>query len=396
MNKIAQLAQKLAPEMAEFRRMLHKHPEPAFEEYTTSKAIAERLRLIPGMEVETGVARTGVVALLGRDKKGPCVALRADMDCLRMQEANSFAHASANEGLMHACGHDGHTACLLGAALALSELQDELAGPVKFLFQPAEENHGGGKYMVEEGVLDNPKVDAIYGLHGNTTLRLGEVGLKAGPSMAASKYFTITVNGQGCHAAMPHRGIDPVLIGSQIIVAAQSIVSRNVSPLDNCLISIPKFLGSTAPNVIPEKVVMEGTLRALSNASRDVLEQRLRQLVEKTAEAHGGTGEIEYYGGYPLLENHPLETAYVQDVAARVVGEANVNRNYPPTLGAEDFAFYAEKVPAAFFWLGLQSEGEAVLPLHHPRFDFNDDAIPLAIRLFCEIALGFGSRKISS
>jgi amidohydrolase len=392
MEKLSQLIDKLTPEVRAIRRQIHKNPEPAFEEHVTASVVAGRLRNIPGMEVETGVARTGVVAILGREKSGPCIALRADMDCLRMQEENTIDYASVNEGLMHACGHDGHTACLLGTALALAEIQEEIPGPVKFLFQPAEENHGGGRSMVEEGVLENPSVAAIYGLHGNTNKDLGMIGIRSGASMAASKYFTITVHGRGCHAASPHRGIDPVVIGSQIVVAVQSIVSRNINPLDNCIISIPKFTGSSAPNVIPEKVVLEGTLRALNNCSREHLEKRLEELVVKTAEAHGGTATIDFFGGYPLLENDPVETAYVQDTAARLIGEQNVDRDYPPSLGAEDFAFYAEKVPAAFFWLGLQPKGEAAPPLHHPRFDFNDDAIPLAMRIFCELVLGFASR----
>lgn len=393
MEKLSRLIAKITPEIRDIRRRIHKNPEPAFEENATASLIAGRLKNIPGLEVETGVARTGIVATLGREKSGPCIALRADMDCLRMQEENDLEYASEKEGLMHACGHDGHTACLLGTALVLAGMQEELAGPVKFLFQPAEENHGGGRHMVEEGVLENPKVEAIYGLHGNTTRDLGMIGINSGPSMAASKYFTITVHGRGCHAASPHRGIDPVVIGSHIVVAAQSIVSRNINPLDNCLISIPKFTGSTAPNVIPEVVVLEGTLRALNNRSRELLEQRLAELVVKTAEAHGGTATIDFFGGYPLLVNNPVETAYVQETAARLLGEQNVDRDYPPSLGAEDFAFYAEKVPAALFWLGLQPKGESVPPLHHPQFDFNDDAIPLAVRLFCEIVLGYASRQ---
>lgn len=395
-DRVKELVEKVRPEVTAFRRELHEHPEPAFEEVRTSESVARRLEKIPGMVVETGVARTGVVGLLGGEKKGPCIGLRADMDCLRMQEGNTFAHASSNEGLMHACGHDGHTASLLGTAMVLGQLQDELDGPVKFLFQPAEENHGGAKYMVEEGVLENPKVEAIYGLHGNTSLKVGQVGVRVGPSMAASKYFTITLRGKGCHAASPHLGVDPVLIGSHVVTGAQAIVSRNVNPLDNCLISIPKFTGSTAPNVIPEKVLLEGTLRALSNPSRDMLERRLAELVENTAKAHGGNGSIDYYGGYPLLVNNGEETAYVQGLATELFGAENVDCNYPPSLGAEDFAFYAEKVPAAFFWLGLQPRGEGpVPPIHHPKFDFNDDALPVGMRLMSHIALGFGGRRFS-
>jgi amidohydrolase len=386
MERIKELIADITPEIAAFRRELHAHPEPAFEEYTTAEKVVQRLQAIPGIEIRSGVATTGIVATIGGEKRGPCVALRADMDCLRMQEENSFAHASARPGLMHACGHDGHTACLLGAARVLGEIQEDLAGPVKFIFQPAEENRGGAKVMLAENALLNPKVDAIFGLHGTTALPLGHIGLRAGAMMAASRYFTITIHGRGCHAASPHRGVDPVLIGSQIICSVQSIVSRNIGPLESGVISIPKFTGSTAPNVIPEKVVLEGTLRALSNANRELLEQRLREVAVHTAAAYGGKAEIEYYGGYPLLENEPESVNFVAEVAAGFMAEGEIEKQYPASMGAEDFSFYLQNVPGAFFWLGLQSTGELAPSLHHPRFDFNDEVIPRAIRLHCEIA----------
>ncbi len=386
MERMKELIAAITPEIAAFRRELHAHPEPAFEEYSTAEKVVQRLQAIPGIEIRSGVAKTGVVATIGSDKPGPCVALRADMDCLRMQEENSFAHASSTPGLMHACGHDGHTACLLGAALVLGKIQDELAGPVKFIFQPAEENRGGAKVMLAEDVLLHPKVDAIFGLHGTTALPLGHIGLREGAMMAASRYFTITIQGRGCHAASPHRGIDPVLIGSQIICSVQSIVSRNIGPLESGVISIPKFTGSTAPNVIPEKVVLEGTLRALSNSNRELLEHRLRELVVHTAAAYGGTAEIEYYGGYPLLENESESVAFVSTIAADFMAEGEIQNTYPPSMGAEDFSFYLQNVPGAFFWLGMQPAGDISPSLHHPRFDFNDGVIPVAIRLHCEIA----------
>ncbi len=386
MADIEQLIEQVVPAIRQFRRELHMNPEPAFEEVGTAARVVSQLQSIANIEIRPNVARTGVVATIGAEKTGRCVGLRADMDCLRMQEHNSFAHTSTKEGLMHACGHDGHTACLVGAALVLGEMQDELQGPVKFIFQPAEENHGGAKVMIDEGALENPRVDAIFGLHGTTGLPLDTIGLRRGPMMAASKYFTITIHGKGCHAASPHRGIDPVLIGSQIICSAQSIVARNISPLEPGLISIPKFSGSTAPNVIPETVILEGTLRALSTESRKLLEKRLKELVEQTAEAYGGKAEIDFHGGYPLLENHLEAVDYVQGVVAGFMSKETIDSSYPPSMGAEDFAFYLEKIPGAFFWLGLQPEGEDFPSLHHPRFDFNDDVIPRAIRLHCEIA----------
>jgi amidohydrolase len=389
MQTIDKLIAEVAPKIGLFRRELHKNPEPAFHETKTAARVEEQLRTIPNIEIRSGVAGTGLVATLGPDKSGPCVGLRADMDCLRMEEKNSFAHASVIKGYMHACGHDGHTACLVGAALVLGEMQQELAGPVKFIFQPAEENQGGAKVMIEQGALMNPRVEAIFGLHGITALPLGSIGLRSGPQMAASRYFTITIQGRGCHAASPHRGIDPVVIGSQIICSAQSIVSRNISPLEPGLISIPKFTGSTASNVIPETVVLEGTLRALSIPVRDLLEHRLEQLVRETAAAYGGSAEISYYGGYPLLVNDPRSVSLVCDAAATFMAAERINSTCSPSMGAEDFAFYLEKIPGAFFWLGLQPEGEPLPSLHHPRFDFNDEVIPTAIRLHCEIARKF-------
>jgi len=392
MREIDSLIEDVTPAIRELRRELHMHPEPAFEEFATAARIADRLATISGMEVRTNVAGTGVVATLGRDKSGPCVGLRADMDCLRMQEESDVAHASVKDGLMHACGHDGHTACLLGTAMVLAECADELVGPVKFIFQPAEENKGGARVMIEEGCLEDPDVDAIFGLHGTTALPLGSIGLNPGAMMAASRYFTINIHGRGCHAASPHRGIDPVVIGSQVICALQSIVTRNINPLEPALITIPKFTASTAPNVIPEKVVLEGTLRALSNHNREVLETRLKELVEQTAAAHGGTADIEFYGGYPPLENDPKEAVYVAQIGSSFLPMSSIIQNYPPSMGAEDFSFYLGKVPGAFFWLGLQPQGEPLPSLHHPRFDFNDEAIPTAIRMLSEIARKYAVR----
>jgi amidohydrolase len=392
MNRLEQLIAEVTPEIIELRRELHSYPEPAFEEVETAARVVAKLERMPTIAIREGVAGTGIVATIGAEKDGPCVALRADMDCLRMEEKNSFGHASKKPGLMHACGHDGHTAALVGAALVLAEIEEELAGPVTCIFQPAEENHGGAKVMLEEEVLENPEVNAIFGLHGTTALPLGAIGLRSGAIMAASRYFTITVHGRGCHAASPHRGIDPVLIGSQIVCAVQSIVARNVSPVEPALISIPRFTGSTAPNVIPEVVTLEGTLRALSTETRALLETRLRELVEYTAAAHGGSAEISYYGGYPLLENSVEEVAFVRGVAGRFMTEGQIDGSYPPSMGAEDFAFYLQQVPGAFFWLGMQPEGETLPSLHHPRFDFNDAVIPIAIRLHCEIARNYAIR----
>jgi len=377
----------VAAEMKEFRRWLHQNPEPAFEEFRTSDAIAKKLASIPHIEIKRNIGKTGIAAVLGRQKSGPCVALRADMDCLRMQEENSFHHVSQSKGLMHGCGHDGHVACLVGAALVLAQMQERLPGPVKFIFQPAEENFGGAKEMVKEGVLEDPRPQVIFGLHGTEAISLGKIGLRSGAAMAASKYFRIIVHGKGTHAAMPHKGVDPVLVGSHIICAAQSIVARNINPLEAGLISIPQFHGSTAPNVIPAEVKLEGTLRALSNVTREYLEKRLGEIVTHTAEAFGATASIDFFDGYPLLVNDEGCAEFVKEIAASILGGDNVVTNYPPSLGAEDFAFYLEKIPGLFWWLGLGKEVGENVPLHNPKFDFNDDAIGHAITLHCQLAL---------
>ncbi len=389
MKKLEKLIASVAKDMAALRRIFHKNPEPAFEERETAALIVKKLKEVQGIELRTNVAKTGIVALIGGEKKGPCIGLRADMDCLRMHEKNKFSHVSKKKGLMHACGHDGHIVCLLGAALVLAAIQDSLKGPVKCIFQPAEENYGGASYMVEEGVLDNPTVAAIFGLHGNPALPLGEVGVNSGPVMAVSKYFKIVIQGKGAHAAMPHLGVDPVVIGAHIICGVQSIVARNLNPLEAGLISIPKFTGSTAPNVIPETVVLEGTLRALSNATRDILMDRLQELVENTANAHGGKAEIHFDSGYPLLENDKTGVEYFCGMAESVVGKERIVDNFPATLGAEDFAFYSEKVPGVFWWLGLQPEDGGLASLHNPYFDFNDDAIAVGIEMHVQLALNF-------
>ncbi len=385
--KLLQLVEEITEEMIGLRRKIHSCPEPAYEEMETAATIVKCLQNIAGMEIEQGIGKTGVVAHLARHKTGPCIALRADMDCLRMQEENAFEYASHKKGLMHGCGHDGHIACLVGAAGVLSKLVEDLQGPVKFIFQPAEENYAGASKMIQDGALANPEPKAIFGLHGTPSLELGKVGLRKGPMMAASRYFTITVTGSGTHAAMPHKGVDSVLVASHIVCAVQTIVSRNINPLDAALISIPIFNGSAAPNVLPRKVTLQGTLRALSNANINYLERRLKAVVVQTAEAFGARAAIEFDGGYPLLENEQSCFEYIARIATENVGDNNVRCDYPPSLGSEDFAFYLEHIPGAFWWLGLGNSDGSNFPLHNPKFDFNDKAIGTGITLHCQSVL---------
>lgn len=388
--KVDAKVEGIAAEMKHLRRKLHRFPEPAYEEVRTAATIVEYLRDIEGVAIQTGVGTTGVVATLGGEKEGPCIALRADMDCLRLQEKNSFEHVSTQQGLMHGCGHDGHVACLVGAALVLQEMTEALPGPVKCIFQPAEENGAGAVQMIKGGALKDPVPRAIFGLHGTPSLQLGKIGLRSTPMMAASRYFTIRVTGCGTHAAMPHKGVDTVLAASQIVCSAHTIVARNINPMEAAVISIPRFQGSTAPNVMPEEVVLEGTLRALSNSTREFLEKRLAEVVEQTAGAFGAQATIAYYGGYPLLQNEPRCNEYVAEVAGKVIGVDSACRDYPASLGSEDFAFYLEQIPGAFCWLGLGRKVGGDAPLHNSLFDFNDDALALGIRLHCGFAL-YGS-----
>lgn len=378
---------KISAQMKKLRRKLHRFPEPAYEEVRTAATIVEYLQDMKGMAIQTGVGTTGVVATLAGQKEGPCIALRADMDCLRLQEMNTFEHVSTQRGLMHGCGHDGHVACLVGAALVLQEMVEALPGPVKFIFQPAEENGAGAVEMIKGGALKVPVPRAIFGLHGTPSLQLGRIGLRSTPMMAASRYFTIRVTGCGTHAAMPHKGVDTVLAAAQIVCSAHTIVARNINPMEAAVISIPRFQGSTAPNVMPEEVVLEGTLRALSNSTRDFLEKRLAEVVEQTAGAFGAKATIDYYGGYPLLQNDPRCNDYAAEVAGKILGVDSACCDYPASLGSEDFAFYLEQVPGAFCWLGLGGKEEGDAPLHNSLFDFNDDALALGIRLHCGFAL---------
>ncbi len=380
-------AAAVVAEMTALRRKIHSYPEPAYEEYRTAAEIVQYLKGIKDAEISTGYGRTGVVALLGRERPGPCIALRADMDCLRMQESNHFAHASQRKDLMHGCGHDGHVAALVGAALVLGTMTDRLAGPVKCIFQPGEENAAGAREVIADGGLENPVPRAIFALHGTPSLPLGTVGLRRGAMMAASRYFTITVTGRGAHAAMPHKGIDCVLVASHIVCAAHSIISRNINPLEAALISIPSFSASKAPNVLPARVTLRGTLRALSNATRDFLEKRLREIAVNIARSFGAEASLEFEGGYPLLVNDDGCHEYLLEAAAAVVGEDKVRGDYPPSLGAEDFAFYLQRVPGAFCWFGLGVDEALDAPLHNPCFDFNDDALGRAIELYCRLAL---------
>ena len=381
-------------EIVELRRNLHQYPELAYSENRTAETIMEKLENLNDLHLQKGLAGTGIVATLGGDLSGPRLALRADMDALPIREEGEKAYKSKIEGRMHACGHDGHMACLVGAAMVLSDFVDELKGPVKFIFQPAEEGGAGGRRMCEEGVLENPSVDAIFGLHGTPDLRIGQIYLRSGTMLASADEFSIEVEGLGAHAAFPHQGIDSVYVASQIVVALQSIVSRNTDPLDSVVVTIGKISAGSTSNVIPQTAELLGTVRALTQSNREETFSRMKRVVEQTASAYGARARLVIHkDGYPPTVNDSNARSVVEHVVNEVLGKSidavELDR---PIMGAEDFAFYGQHVPAFFFALGLRDEHMKDYPmLHQPNFDFNDNALFYGIKMHVAIARLFGS-----
>ena len=359
-------------EMTGWRRDIHAHPETAFEERRTSDYVAGKLKDF-GLEVHRGLAGTGVVGTLRRGE-GPAVGLRADMDALHVHEANAFAHKSVNGGKMHACGHDGHTTMLLGAARYLAEA-GRFRGTVHFIFQPAEENEGGGRKMIEDGLFRQFPVEAVYGMHNWPGLPVGKFAVRSGPMMAAFDTFELTVRGKGSHAAMPHTGIDPIVAAAQIVTALQTIASRGVHPVDAAVVSVTQIHAGDTWNVIPEEVVLRGTTRSFRPAVRDAIEPAMRRIAEGIAAANGASARLRYERRYPPTVNHDGPTEIAARAAVDVVGEANVDRNPTPTMGAEDFAFMLEQKPGCYIFIGNgASDGGRVL--HSPHYDFNDEILP--------------------
>ncbi len=360
-------------DLTAWRRDIHAHPETAFEEFRTADFVAARLAEF-GIEVHRGLAGTGIVGTLKGNAPGPrTIGLRADMDALHIHEKNGFAHASCNKGKMHACGHDGHTTMLLGAARYLAETRN-FAGTVHFIFQPAEENEGGGRKMIEDGLFEKFPVDAVFGMHNWPGLPTGQFAVRSGPMMAGSDSFEIIVTGKGAHAAMPHLGIDTIVVASQIVGAFQTIVSRNAHPLESAVVTVTQFHAGEAWNIIPEEVLLRGTTRSFKPEIQDLIESRMKTIAESICAAYGAGLKFRYIRRYPPTVNSPAETDLAASVIEEVAGAANIHRDLLPSMGAEDFSFLLQKRPGSYVWIG---NGEGRSGLHHPAYDFNDEILPL-------------------
>ncbi len=396
-SDIASLLQSHLPDLIEFRRDLHMHPELSFQERRTAEVVAQALEAI-GVKIKAGVADTGVIGYLPATEPGgealESVALRADMDALPIEEATGLPYSSKTPGVMHACGHDGHTTILLGAARLLAQMPRPR--PVTFLFQPAEEGGGGADRMCKQGALagdegggiGNP-VGSVYGLHGWPTIEVGRVASRPGPLLASVDDFVVDVKGVQAHGAYPHQGRDAILATAHIITAIQQIASRNVGPLESVVCSVGAINAGTANNIIPERVRFIGTVRTLTPEVKAAARKRFFEIVENTAKAFGCTAHIDWHDSYPVTHNDPRATARFFDLARDAFGPDRVDHVQNPTMGGEDFSYYGHHVPACFFLLGLKPKGAESFPtLHQPDFDFNDDALAVGIEMMVRLATG--------
>jgi hippurate hydrolase len=369
-------------EMTAWRRDIHAHPELGFEERRTSDLVAVKLEEF-GIEVTRDIGKTGLVGRLRVGNSPRAIGLRADMDCLPILEANGFGHRSTDDGKMHACGHDGHTTMLLGAAKYLAQTRN-FDGTVHFIFQPAEEGLGGAPAMLADGLFERFPCDVIFGMHNRPGLAVGKFQIRPGAMMAGGAYFDITVTGVGAHGARPEAGIDPVVVGSHIAAAVQTIVSRNVRPIDTAVVSVTKFHAGLAYNVIPDKAVLGGTVRCFSDTTMSLIEERMRRIAENVAAGFGATAELDFRVLFAPLVNHADETQFIADCAAELVGEANVNRASNLVMASEDFSFMLQAVPGAYIQIG-NGDGEGACEVHNPGYDFNDGALPFGASLFARL-----------
>ncbi|MES2150888.1 MAG: M20 aminoacylase family protein [Pseudomonadota bacterium] len=370
------------PELQEIRRDLHAHPELAYQEERTADIVAARLTEW-GIPIVRGLGLTGVVGIIKNGSSARAIGLRADMDALPMQEVNSFAHASRHAGKMHACGHDGHTAMLLGAAHHLAAHRN-FDGTVYLIFQPAEEGGAGARRMIEDGLFTRFPMDAVYGMHNWPGIPVGQFGVVSGPMMASSNEFHVVIKGRGAHAAQPHKGVDPVMVAVQIAQAWQTIVSREKNPLDTAVLSITQIHAGSATNVIPDEAELVGTVRTFTTPVLDLIESRMHEIATHTAAAFNATLDFTFKRNYPPLVNHATETAFAIEAMKAVAGEAGIDANVEPTMGAEDFAFMLQAKPGCYVFIGNgegdhRSGGHGLGPcqLHNGSYDFNDSLLPI-------------------
>ena len=361
-------------ELKSIRHDIHAHPETAFEEQRTSDVVAAKLTAW-GFEVHRGLAKTGVIGLLKNGTSKRSIGLRADMDALHIHERNAFAHKSQNEGKMHACGHDGHTTMLLGAAKYLSQHRN-FDGTVNFIFQPAEENEGGARVMIQEGLFNKFPCDTVWGMHNWPGMDAGQFCVMPGAMMAGFDIFEITLTGRGAHAAMPHNGWDPIVAGSALVQALQTIVSRNTHPVEAGVVSVTQFHGGDTWNVIPNEIVIRGTTRSFKPEVQALIERRIREICDGVAATYGCTVKFWYDRRYPPTVNSSAEAELSRNVLVDLVGQENVHTNLTPTMGAEDFAFILQAKPGCYIWIG-NGAGEGGCMLHNPGYDFNDEILPL-------------------
>ncbi|QFT29801.1 M20 family metallopeptidase [Roseibium porphyridii] len=364
----------LSDEITAWRRDIHENPEILYETVRTAGKVAELLESFGVDEVATGLGKTGVVGVIkGRNGgDGKTIGLRADMDALPIEEATGKDYASKVPGKMHACGHDGHTAMLLGAAKYLAETRN-FDGTVVVIFQPAEEGGAGAKAMIDDGLMTRWPIDEVYGMHNYPGMPVGEFAIRKGPIMAATDEFRITITGKGGHAAKPHMTIDPIVVGSKMVSVLQTIASRNANPLDSVVVSVTVFQAGNAFNVIPQEVFLRGTVRTLTPKMRDLAQERMEAIVNGTAETFGATAKLEFIRGYPVTANHDDQTDFAANIAEGIAGEGKVDRQIEPMMGGEDFSYMLEERPGAFIFAG---NGDSA-GLHHPEYDFNDDLIPV-------------------
>lgn len=387
-EKVKKLIEKNMPQVVGWRRYLHRHPELSFEEFDTADFIAEKLTAM-GYAVKRNVGGTGVTASFESEKPGPVIAFRADMDALPILEETDLPFESERAGIMHACGHDGHMAVLLGTAQVISQLKEAFCGTIKFVFQPGEEANGGAKCVIHDGILKNPDVEGIFGLHMIPELPVGTIGIKAGHLSATDDEFIIRVRGKGAHSSEPETGVNAIVIASHIVTALDSILSHNLNPFDVATLSICQISGGEAINVIPDSVEMKGMLRCIEKVDKEKIRERMNLIAQHTAQALGGESEIEFIPGFPAVNNDPALTRITIEAAKKVLdkGEDDIFVIERPHMGSEDFAYYQEELPGVMFMLGCGQEEMETGTLHSSVLNINEESLYYGVRIFTTIAL---------